>query len=696
MHFLNPFYLFGLILATIPIVIHLLIIRKNKIVDFSSLRFLKELQKTQIRKIKIKQWLLLVLRTLIIVFLILSFARPVVRSNLPFFRNYSNVSAVIILDNSISMDISDENGSRFRQAKSIISNLLDNFIDGDEVALVFTTENASTQMFTKDYQAIKQEISRSNISTSIASFENALRIAQKLLDDSKNYSREVFVFSDFQKSSFHPPKDSVKLFDNRTSVNLIHIGAKSSISINNISIDSVVPITKIFEVGKNVDFEVYLSNYSNVGVDNLVLTLFINGERTAQRLFNIPPKGKQKIVIGGLIKSAGISRCLFEIESDALDYDNKRWFAFTVPDVLNIGLVAASENGYVHSFFKYLEGGRFRLLSIKPSQLISTNLKDLSTIVLEDLPTDDESLLSIREFISSGKGVIIFPPSNGDINVLNKLFQLLGLPQRFEFKSFPLDYSPAFTFVDKNHPLFAGVFVPGSESTSLIPDAPKLKNLVTTNAGISLIQTNAGQFMTEFNITGSKLLFCGVAPNLQWGTFPLSSIFPIILYRSVLYLNLSSENNYNVVCGEPLNIILPKMFSSNVYRIEDPLSNVNNLQLIQLPSGNLLEIGNLYVLGTYVLRDGNDKPIGSITVNIDSKESLLELADAKTTKEYFQVFLNKNVKVHYVDETKNFNVSDFRNFSGIELWKLFLVLAILFALIEMYLARNIKSNVNIS
>ncbi|MFN3306188.1 MAG: vWA domain-containing protein [Candidatus Kapaibacteriota bacterium] len=696
MHFLNPFYLLGLVLAAIPIVIHLLILRKNKIVDFSSLRFLKELQKTQIKKIKIKQWLLLVLRTLIIVFLSLSFARPVVRSNFPLLRNYSNVSAVIIMDNSISMDISDENGNRYRQAKRIISNLLDNFTDGDEVALILTTGNTKIPMLTKDYEELKQEISRTNISTSISSFENSLRIAQKILDNSKNFSREVFIVSDFQKSSLLPAKDSMKLFDNRTAVNLIHVGAKSSISINNISIDSIAPITKIFELGKNADFEVYLSNSSNLPVDILVLTLFINGERTAQRLFNISAKGKQKVVIGGTVKSSGIARCLFEIESDAFEYDNKRWSSFIVPNVFKIGLVEENDNGYIHSFFKNFEGEKFSLQSLKPSQVATSNLKDLSTIVLEDLPSDDESLLNLKEFTSFGKGILIFPPSNGGTDVLNKAFQLLGVSQSFEFKSFPLDNSPTFTFIDKNHPLFAGVFVPGSESIDLIPDPPKLKNLISTNAGVSIIQTNAGQFLTEFNIGGSKILFCGVAPNLQWGNFPLSSIFPVILYRSVLYLSGTSENNYNLVCGEPLNIVLPKMFSSNVYRIEDPLSNVNSLQAIQLPSGNLLEVSNLYILGTYVLKDGNDKPIGSISVNIDSRESMLDLADAKVIEEYFKSLLHKSVKIHYVDETKNVKLSEFRDFAGTELWKLFLILAIIIALIEMYVAKNIKVNASIS
>ncbi len=76
MVFLNPAILLGLLAASIPIIIHLLNFRKLKKVEFSSISFLKELQKSKIKKIKIKQWLLLLLRTLLIILLVLAFARP--------------------------------------------------------------------------------------------------------------------------------------------------------------------------------------------------------------------------------------------------------------------------------------------------------------------------------------------------------------------------------------------------------------------------------------------------------------------------------------------------------------------------------------------------------------------------------------------------------------------------------------------
>ena len=76
MTFLNPLVLLGLAAAAIPIVVHLFNFRRPKTVDFSSLRFLREVERQSMRRVRIRQWLLLALRTLAILFLVLAFAQP--------------------------------------------------------------------------------------------------------------------------------------------------------------------------------------------------------------------------------------------------------------------------------------------------------------------------------------------------------------------------------------------------------------------------------------------------------------------------------------------------------------------------------------------------------------------------------------------------------------------------------------------
>ncbi|MBK6681435.1 MAG: BatA domain-containing protein [Ignavibacteriales bacterium] len=79
MNFLSPGLLFGLLAASIPILIHLLNLRKLKKIDFSTLHFLKLIEKQKVRRVKLIQWLLMALRVLIIAMLVLGFSRPVIQ-----------------------------------------------------------------------------------------------------------------------------------------------------------------------------------------------------------------------------------------------------------------------------------------------------------------------------------------------------------------------------------------------------------------------------------------------------------------------------------------------------------------------------------------------------------------------------------------------------------------------------------------
>jgi hypothetical protein len=104
MTFLNPLILFGLIAAGIPLLIHLFNFRRPQKVDFSSIVFLRELQSTTMQRVKIKQWLLLLLRTLAIASLVLSFARPTLKGSIASVLGGDAESAsVLVLDNSLSM-----------------------------------------------------------------------------------------------------------------------------------------------------------------------------------------------------------------------------------------------------------------------------------------------------------------------------------------------------------------------------------------------------------------------------------------------------------------------------------------------------------------------------------------------------------------------------------------------------------------
>ena len=147
MTFLNPAILIGMLAAAIPILIHFLNLRKVERVEFSTLTFLKELQKSKIRRIKFKQWLLLALRILIIALLVLAFARPALKTS-SFLKSTSSakVTAVVLPDDTPSMNLLGENGSNFNLMKKRAEEILNNFTLGDRVFIIKLSD-ASVRKF---------------------------------------------------------------------------------------------------------------------------------------------------------------------------------------------------------------------------------------------------------------------------------------------------------------------------------------------------------------------------------------------------------------------------------------------------------------------------------------------------------------------------------------------------------------------
>src|SRR5207237_10633887 len=108
-NFLNPLFLFGLAAAAIPILIHLFTRRRPREVRFPSLEFLSEVNQSEIRRVRLKQWLLLLLRTLAVAVIALAMARPAVRGSAGL-RSGAATSVLALVDQSGSMSAAAAGG----------------------------------------------------------------------------------------------------------------------------------------------------------------------------------------------------------------------------------------------------------------------------------------------------------------------------------------------------------------------------------------------------------------------------------------------------------------------------------------------------------------------------------------------------------------------------------------------------------
>jgi len=418
MTFLNPAILFGLLAASIPIIIHLLNLRKLKKIDFSTLQFLKELQKNKIRKIKIKQWLLLALRVLIILAIVTAFARPtLVGVSIGGTTSAAKTTAVFILDDTFSMSVIDQDGSYFNQVKESIKNILNQFEEGDEFGLVLVSHQPDEIEMTSNLSKFRQEIDATNISFASGKLNNAIIKAAQLIGDAKNFNKEIYLFTDFQKGRVALETEITDLKEQlgeQVRLYSFNYGGKE---VFNFGIEDLKINTQIFEKDKPVKFEATVKNYSDRTKDNLVVSLFVNGERLAQQSINLNPGESKTANLEAATKTFGYSEALVEIEEDDILQDNKRFSSFFIPEKIPVLILADNLNDtkLIEAALKSVsEQGYFDVTVKKVEQVSSTQLNNFQVIILLS-SNFANAQVELNKILSAGKGIIILPSSVTDV-----------------------------------------------------------------------------------------------------------------------------------------------------------------------------------------------------------------------------------------------------------------------------------------
>lgn len=98
--FLHPWLLAGLAAAAIPVLLHLIARRRPPTVTFPAVRYLVDTRREHQRRLKVQNWLLLLVRTVLIAFVVLAAAAPTLRTRGA--AGHAPSALVLVVDNSPS------------------------------------------------------------------------------------------------------------------------------------------------------------------------------------------------------------------------------------------------------------------------------------------------------------------------------------------------------------------------------------------------------------------------------------------------------------------------------------------------------------------------------------------------------------------------------------------------------------------
>ena len=684
MTFLNPAVLIGLLAAAIPVLIHLLNLRKVERVEFSTLAFLKELQKSKIRKIKFKQWLLLALRILIVVSIVLAFARPALKTK-SFLNSTSSAktTGVLLLDDTPSMQLLSDNGTNFNLMKKTAKDILKNFSSGDEIFILKFSDSAPVKFFS--IEKATKYIEALSVSSLAGNFERTIKTAYEILQNSQNVNKEIYLLSDFQRNLFAQGRDKNKA---GFSSGVVYWKRLKMPVVNNFSISGFNLENRILQVGKEVGFSASVKFNGTTSAENTALYLFLNGKKEAQVSLGGSSQNKR---FTATLSKAGLISAVCELSEDAFEYDNKNYLCFYVPGKINTVLIRSTKsetkflrlalNSNVNKLvsFKEIAGLRFN----------SLNLLNYNVAVIVGY-SPELNFKKIINFLNSGGGVILIPAGNSTTVELNKIANSLNLPPFGEFvRSKNFANINSFGRIDFSHPLFEGMFTSGEKPKIESPEFYGYLKFKTGGKGIPVIKLEDGSdFLSEFEIGKGKVLVFNTPFDLRSTDLPLKGFFAPLINRALFYLSSNVGSIKTVEAGKPVEVKLSAAVIPQL-TVKRPDGSKEVIDLRNRKK-NYFNYTKTNLTGVYKFYSGN-KLIDYAAVNPVKSESELEsLSDKEVQKILSGSFPSADLK--QIKENSNLKELILRSRFGTELWKYFLFFTLILAIVEMLVGKSSKKD----
>ncbi len=721
MVFLNPWFLLGLAAAAIPVLIHLLHVKKLRTVEFSSLRFLKELQKSRIRAVRIRQLLLLLLRTLLIIALVMAFARPTVRGS--FFGSFGGAmprTTLILLDDSPSMTVRDERGVRFEQARLAAQRIA---ATGDEEDRVIFSPAAplrvSVPAAAPARSALDRAINGSAPSVVHVPFAEALRRLRPALNEQPASEREIFLITDAQASQFAlPAQPDGEPPDPLLHATVVQVGSGTPGNTGVVGVDLE---SQVLGAHKPMRLKVTLRHTGNDRQGETFVSLYLDGTRVAQRSVDLPAGLPTTVTLDPLPKRTGAIAGYVQIEDDALETDNIRHFTVRIPEQIRVMVVGESPADLEYPMLAFTLRGdssfarMFRVTPLPRQRFVAFDGRTCDVLVLCGLRSVTAAeAAAITRFTAGGGGVILFAPPGADqASYRDILLPALGLPRTVRARVVSADSSGrdrgfvTFSSVDRDHPLLRDLLERTRRDRPSPPtvESPRVTStfaLPTAGIGQAIISLSNGEtFLSEFPVGKGHLLWFSVDGGRLASDFPLRGIYAPLLHRAVLYLAGRADAEPTFLAGEPVALIPPEGLDRDPERLVVKSPSGLDEQYGPQPAGPrrkaAVKTGPAMELGIYELRSrdatARSAPVALAAVTLDTAECDLRTATDEELAHFWKAIgvapdLTRRISA---DGSLEQSILETRN--GTELWRFFAGLALLCALLEMYVARISRAEV---
>jgi hypothetical protein len=673
MHFLYPAFFFALISLAIPVLVHLFNFRRYQKVYFSNVQFLRQINEQQSSRRNLKERLILAARLLALAFLVLAFTRPYISG-----RNTQNANArhavSIFVDNSYSMETLNREGSLLDEAK----------LRAKEIASAYSI-NDRFQLLTQDFEGKHQRLlSRDEfndavdtvkISPQSRSLQQIINRQQSLLSMQPNAFRSIYIISDFQKNMAGGQKLKA---DTATHICFVQLKADN---LPNVAVDSVALLSAVHRPGESEKLVVRLHNYAGEKAEKIPLKVVINGEQKALGSYTIAPRVVQMdtLAFSGLMP--GWQRGEISLQDNPVTFDNQFYFSFNVKQQMPVLLI---DDGTPDTYLKavFASDPFFNATRVPAGNVDYAKLSTWPLIILSDVKSVSTGLAQqLKAYVIKGGSLAVFPAADADLNNYRAFLQ----PMNTAYPEKLITENTRVSAINLQNPVFKNIF----DSFPQNPDLPVVKKyyqLADPPAmNENLLQLPGGKsFWAETAYGNGKVYISAVPLDDNFSNLQRHALFLPVMFRIALLSGHDQPLFYTIGHDETMEI--PPVQTDEKQLLKLVKGNISIIPDVRQQEGSTLLYASdeLTETGTYDLRK-QDSTIAVLAFNDNRSESDLSYF----SKADLANMLPKNADVLQSGSNAITNAIAEENI-GLQLWKLCIILALIFLAAEIALIRYFK------
>lgn len=579
----SPAMLGWLVAAAAPLLIHLWSRRRYREMSWAAMQFLLAAIRSSRRRMRLEQWLLLAVRTLLIVLIVLAVAEPFLEQGLVAFAAGERTHRVLVLDGSFSMAYTPNDKSRFDRAKELAAEIVDGSPQGDGFTLVLLSDPPRVVIgnpvlepteFLQELDQLKLPHTTADLPRTLAAVEQVLTAARR--EQPRLTRHEVYFLTDLGRVGWSPPSDptalaefrrrSKQLADSATLV-VIDLGQAGA---ENIAVTGATIGEPFATIARNVEIQAGLKNFGRQARSRQPVELLVDGRRVAEQHVDLPPGGEAAAAFSYRFDAPGDHSLEIRTEGDALDIDNHRWIAVRVKPHLNVlcvnGRPSGERFGGATDFLFYAlspQAGETNRTLVHPevvpeSALLELDLSRYDCIFLANVAQFTSSEARVLEtYLKRGGGLVFFL---GDRVIADRYNRELGggaggaalLPARLEgivkesqYRLDPLDY---------RHPIVQPFR--GQERAGLLTSPVeawfRLSVPEESPAKVALALSNGDPLVVEAPVHQGRVILVATSADTSWTKMPMWPSYVPLIQELLAYTIGGQAEQRNLEVGQPL------------------------------------------------------------------------------------------------------------------------------------------------